>query len=120
MDTTTSLSLARIALGAAAYAAPELSLKAMMLDHRNPQTPLFVRLFGVRDLAIGVATMVAPPEQKRALLGLGMLVDAGDAAAGVLALRSGAVKPAVGMAITGAGASAALLALVAVGQRRRA
>jgi hypothetical protein len=120
MDNAMSLSLARIAIGAAAYAAPELSLRAMMLDSTHAETTLFVRLFGVRDLALGVATLLAKPQHKPAMLGLGMLVDAGDAGAGYLALRSGAVKPAVGMAIAGAGASAILAGLVAVAQQRKA
>src|SRR3954469_15261877 len=109
MDKVTSLSLGRIAIGAAAYAAPELSLRAMMLDHTHRETPLFVRLFGVRDLALGVATLLAKPQHRRALLALGMLVDAGDAGAGFLALRSGALKPAIGLALTGAGASAVVV-----------
>src|SRR5437763_8434561 len=117
MDNATSLSLARIAIGAAAYAAPELSLKAMLLDHTSRQTPVFVRLFGVRDLAIGAATLLAKPQHKKALLGLGMLVDAGDAGAGFLAFRSGAVKPAVGMGLTAAGALAVLAGLAGIGQQ---
>ncbi|MDX6325537.1 MAG: hypothetical protein QOK15_1891 [Nocardioidaceae bacterium] len=119
MDKATSLALARLGIGAAAYAAPELSLKAMMLDHTHLETPIFVRLFGVRDFALGAATLVAKPQHKRAWLALGMLVDAGDAGVGLLALRSGAVKPAVGMALTGAGASAALVALVAIAQQKK-
>src|SRR3954453_4736430 len=110
MDNATSLSLARIAIGAAAYVAPELSLKTMMLDYTHRETPIFVRLFGVRDVALGLATLLAKPQHKRAMLGIGMLVDAGDAGAGFIALRSGAVKPAIGIAITGAGASAVLAA----------
>jgi hypothetical protein len=120
MDNATSLSLARIVIGTAAYAAPELSLKAMMLDHTHRETPIFVRLFGVRDIAIGVATLLAAPQHTRALLGLGMLVDAGDAGAGFLALRSGAVKPLVGIGLTAAGASAVLAAAVAVAQQKKA
>lgn len=120
MDNVTSLSLARVAIGSAAYAAPELSLKAMMLDHTHRETPIFVRLFGVRDLALGLAILLAKPQHKRALLGLAMLVDAGDAGAGYLALRSGAVKPAVGIGLTAAGASAVLAGAAAVMQQRRA
>jgi hypothetical protein len=119
MDKATPLSLARIAVGVAACAAPELSLRAMMLDDTGPGARLFVRLFGVRDLALGVATLVAPPADRTALLAVGMVVDAGDAATGLLALRSGAVKAPVGLGITGSGTSAALAALVAIRPLRR-
>ena len=118
MDNVTSLSLGRIVIGAAAYAAPELSLRAMMLDHTHRESPLFVRLFGVRDLAIGVATLLAKPQHRRAMLAIGMLVDAGDAGAGYLALRSGALKPAVGIAVTAAGASAVLVGAAAIAQQK--
>jgi hypothetical protein len=117
MDNVTSLSLARVAIGAAAYAAPELSLRAMMLDHTHRETPIFVRLFGVRDFALGAATLVAKPQHRRMLLALGMLVDAGDAGAGLLALRSGSVKRPVGLALTGAGSAAVLAGLVAMAQQ---
>jgi hypothetical protein len=117
MDNVTSLSLGRIVIGAAAYAAPELSLRAMMLDHTHHETPLFVRLFGVRDLALGVATLLAKPQHRRAWLAVGMLVDAGDAGAGYLALRSGALKPAGGVALTGAGAPAVLVGAAAIARQ---
>jgi hypothetical protein len=48
-----------------------------------------------------------------------MLVDAGDAGAGVLALRAGAVKPVVGIALAGAGASAVLAGAVAIAQQTK-
>jgi hypothetical protein len=118
MDNVTALSLARIAFGAAAYAAPEQSLKAVMLDHTHPEAPYLMRIFGVRDLALGAATLLAKPEHRPALLKLGMLVDAGDAGAGALALRAKAVKPGVGAVLTGAAASAVVAGLVALGQQK--
>ncbi|CAA9323185.1 MAG: hypothetical protein AVDCRST_MAG34-1561 [uncultured Nocardioidaceae bacterium] len=119
MDNATSLSLARIAVGAAAYAVPERSLKAMMLDHTHHEAPFLMRIFGIRDLALGVATLLARPEHKPALVRLGMLVDAGDAGAGALALRAHAVKPALGAVLTGVPASAVVAGLVALGQQKR-
>src|SRR3712207_6110558 len=96
MDNATSLSLARIAFGAAAYAVPERSLKTVMLDHTHPEAPYLLRIFGIRDVALGVATLLARPEHKAAFVTMGLLCDAGDAGAGALALRAKAVKPAVG------------------------
>ena len=119
MDNATTLSLARIVAGAGAWAAPEFGLKTAMLDPTAPQSPYLVRLFGVRDVALGAITLLAKPEAKPALLKLGILVDAGDAAAAVLALKAEAVKPPTGVALAGVAAAAVVAGFVAVGQQRR-
>jgi len=117
LDHATTLSLARIVVGAAAWASPELSLKSAMLDPAAPQSPYLLRLFGARDMALGLVTLLAAPEYKRALLGVGLAVDGADAAAAVLAVQKKAVEPVAG-AVLAAGAGAAILAgLVAVGQQ---
>jgi hypothetical protein len=92
MDPTTALSIGRVALGAAAWAAPGPGLRAAMLD-RTPQAPFLVRLFGVRDVALGAATLLAGPETRPALIAAGLVVDGADAVASVLAVREGAVRP---------------------------
>ena len=107
MDNATSLSLARIAIGTAAWVAPELSLRAGMLDASAPQSPYMLRLFGARDTALGVITLAAKAEHRPALLKVGLAVDAADAAAAVRALQAGQVR-------TPAGATRAGLAGVAV------
>ena len=119
MDNATTLSLARIALGAGAWVAPEFGLKVAMLDPTAPQSPYLARLFGVRDVALGVLTLMAEPAHKAALLKLGILVDAGDAAAAVLALKAGALKPPTGAALAGAAAGGVIAGAIAVGQHRK-
>lgn len=119
MDNATSLALARIAAGASAYAVPELGLKTAMLDPTAPQSPYLLRLFGVRDVALGVITLMAKPEAVPALLKLGMLVDASDAAAAVLALKSGAVKPPTGVALAGVATAAVIAGFAAFGQQKK-
>jgi hypothetical protein len=120
MDNATALSLARIAAGAGAWATPELGLKVAMLDPTAPQAPYLMRLFGVRDLALGAVTLLASPDHKPALLKLGLLVDAADAAAGVMAYRAGAVKPPTGFALTAMALSGVLAGVVALGQQKKA
>jgi hypothetical protein len=118
MDNATSLSLARIAIGAAAWAAPELSLRAGMLDAHAPESPYLLRLFGARDVALGAVTLFAAPEHKPALLRVGLAVDAADAGAAVMALRSRRLSTRTGAVLTGAAGAAMVAGLVALGQQR--
>jgi len=112
MDNLTGLALGRIAIGALAWAAPELGLKSLTFKG-EPQAAYLFRLFGARDVALGVLTLVAPPTQKLALLKAGIAVDAADAGAGVLALRSGAVGKPIGLLLTGVGAIATVAGVMA-------
>ncbi len=114
MDTATSLSLGRIALGTGAWAAPRLGLKAMLLDPDDPQGPFLVRLFGARDVALGVVTLLAEPGARPLLIKVGLAVDASDAAAALLALRAGALRPLPTVLIAGTAGSAVVAGLVAL------
>ena len=116
MDNLTGLALGRIAIGALAYAAPTLGLSSLTFKG-EPQAAYLFRLFGARDVALGVLTLVAPPSQKLALLRAGIAVDAADAGAGLLALRSGAVGKPIGLLLTGFGAAAAAAGAVAHAQQ---
>jgi hypothetical protein len=118
MDNLTGLSLGRIALGAVAYAAPSLGLKALTFEG-GPQATYLVRVFGARDLALGVLTLVAPPSQRLALVKAGIAVDAADAAAGLAALRSGGVGKPMGVLLTAVGAAAAVTGVVIHGDLER-
>lgn len=117
MDNATSLSLARIVVGAAAWVSPQFSLKAAMLDPTAPQSPYMLRLFGTRDAALGLITLMAKPEHKPALLKVGLGVDAGDAAAALQALQAGQLKPPAGITLTAAAGAAVVAGLVALKQQ---
>ena len=116
MDQATSLSIARIVVGTAAWVAPKPALKAGLLDAAAPQSPYLLRLFGARDVALGTITLLAPPATRPALLKVGMAVDGGDAAAALLALKSGQLKPVAGVVLAGAGVAAVLAGVQALGQ----
>ena len=48
-----------MAVGASAWATPRLAGKAFGLDaDDNPQSPYLARLFGIRDIALGVGRAV--------------------------------------------------------------
>jgi hypothetical protein len=112
MENATALSLIRMAAGAGAWATPTLSLRVIGLDER-PQAAYLMRLFGVRDLALGVITLLAGPEHRRAVLALGALVDASDAASSALALRRGVVGRAAGVALAGTATAAVVVGVTA-------
>src|SRR5947208_3092964 len=92
-QTIRSLAMLRMAVGTSAWATPRLAGKAFGLDAEgNPQSPYLARLW----------------------LTLGVVCDAADAAAGVLAGRGGYLpKPATVM-VTGVALVAAGLGLAAL------
>lgn len=116
MDNATSLSLARIAIGTAAWASPDLALRGAMLDATAPESPYLLRLFAARDIALGALTLFAKPERKPALLRMGMVVDALDAGAAALAVRAKELRPVHGAVLAGAGAAAVVSGVIALSQ----
>ena len=57
---TMSLARARIAIGAAAVLFPGLATRAMSSDRKsNGIAPLFARMLGARDIALGLGTVIA-------------------------------------------------------------
>jgi hypothetical protein len=115
-QTIRSLAGIRMAIGTSAWATPRLAGKAFGLDSdANPQSPYLARLFGVRDLALGIGALTTTGESRRHWLMLGMMCDAADAAAGYIAGRAGYLPkvPTVlvtGVALVAAGLGAAALA----------
>jgi hypothetical protein len=69
-----------------------MAAKTFQLDPvTNPQVPYVVRLFGAREVALGLATLLVRGKAQRGLIGLGVLVDGADAATGYLAMKDGSV-----------------------------
>lgn len=79
----------RLAIGTGAWAAPALTAKLFGLNPvANPQATYVARLFAIRNVALGAAGLKAGPGQKQALQA-GVVCDLFDAAASLLAKRSG-------------------------------
>ena len=116
MNPVIGLSLGRIAVGALALANPATAAKTFQLDPAtNPQVPYVVRLFGAREVALGVATLLARGKGQRGMIALGVLVDGADAATGYLAMQDGSVsrKTAMTLIVPAVGAvGSGLLGLV--------
>lgn len=113
MNPVTGIALGRAGIGVLAVVNPALAAKAFQLDpETNPQLPYITRLFGVREIALGAATLLSRGAARRNLAVTGIVVDAGDAVSGYLALQEGTVNrrsaaaliaPAVGAVAAGIG-----------------
>ncbi len=79
----------RFIFGAASWAMPKFTMLAMGLDpHANPQAAYMARLFGIRDVALGVGILSTRGDARRTWWRIGMMCDLGDALAGALSARN--------------------------------
>jgi hypothetical protein len=84
----------RLAVGFGAWLLPRLAGRLFGLDvDGNPQLPYVARLFGVRDIVLGLGTMTSEGEAQNAWLRAGLVCDAADFAAGLLARRNDEIGP---------------------------
>lgn len=105
----------RSAIGAGAWLAPRLSGKLFGLDvDGNPQAPYLARLFGIRDVVLGVGLAGSQGKQREQWLQLGIVCDLADAAAGVLAGRAGELPGRATVMVTGTALLAAGLGIAAL------
>jgi hypothetical protein len=82
----------RVSIGSGTWLAPRLAGTLFGLDARaNPQLPYVGRLFGIRDVVLGAGVQMSTGESRRLWLQLGMVCDAADAAAGLIAGRNGEI-----------------------------
>jgi hypothetical protein len=84
------LSVTRISIGSGAWVAPRFSGRLFGLDpDANPQLPYLGRLFGVRDVILAAGAQMSTGSNRQLWLRLGLVCDAADAAAGLIAGRNG-------------------------------
>lgn len=118
MNPVIGLSLGRIAVGAVALASPETAARMFQLDPvSNPQVPYVTRIFGSREVALGLVTLVARGRAQKGLIGVGILVDAADAATGYLAMQDGTVSRKTAMTLIGPAVGAIGAGLVGMVRR---
>jgi hypothetical protein len=92
MNPKQQLPAIRIAVGGGAFAAPELTAKIFGLTRTDAEAIFLARLFGIRDIALGIGQMVANGEAESLWWQLGIVCDAADAVTAVLMLKSGGPK----------------------------
>ena len=80
----------RIVVGVLSWFAPNLAGTLFGLDvKKNKQAPYLARLFGVRDIALGVGTLMATGSARRTWLQMGLVCDTADAAAAGIGHKDG-------------------------------
>lgn len=110
------LSFMRVVIGLGGVVAPRFGARMFGLEpERNPGLPYTMRLFAVRDAALGVGLAAADPRDRDRWLDLGLASDASDVAAALLAGRSGALTRRSALMCAGAASVAVLLGLAAKG-----
>lgn len=101
---------ARLLVGLSSWLAPRTTWRLVGLGSPSDRgsSDAVTRLFGVRDLALGLALLQPGPGARTAALRTGVVIDSVDTVAGLLAVRAGAPRP----SLVGVAAGAALLATV--------
>jgi hypothetical protein len=97
----------RLAIGIGSWVAPGLTGRLFGLDPAdNPQALYVTRLFGVRDAALAIGALTTAGEAQRRWVQLGLVSDAADVGAAVLAQRDGSVSTPVALMLGGVAAAA--------------
>jgi hypothetical protein len=115
MDPITGLAYGRIAVGTISLLSPKLAARLFLLDpNTNPQLPYLGRLFGSREIALGVITLAAPDDARRRLVQVGVAVDAADALTGIASVVSGNVPKKTALLLTVAGVASTTTGVLAL------
>ena len=104
MNPLQQLAYGRIAIGVLSWIAPAFVARVFGIGGPT-ESHMPARLFGARDLALGVGTLTATGETQKKLVQLGVLCDTLDLGAAVVGKREGSLPA----------APAALLGVVAAG-----
>lgn len=107
----------RIGIGALAWARPDAAAKLFGLPAPDGQARYLWRLFGVRDVAVGLGTVTSAGGARRTWARVGLACDAADGAAG--ALSRGEVRPTTTAAMVTVPAAAVAFGLWALRPERR-
>ena len=107
MEPITGLAYGRIVFGALSLVSPSLAARLFLLDPKtNPQLSYMGRMFGSRELALGVMTLASSGATRRRLVQLGVAVDGADAYTGIVTAASGAVPKKAAVLLSVAAAAA--------------
>jgi hypothetical protein len=79
-----SLAAMRIGIGALAWARPDLAARLFGLQSPDGQARYLWRLFGVRDVLVGLGTVSGTGPRRRVWARVGLACDVADGAAGAL------------------------------------
>lgn len=81
-----SLAAMRVAAGVLAWVSPKLTARVFGLSGDGGDAHYAWRLFGIRDVVLGVGTLKSSGAQRRAFATAGLVCDVADGAAGAVGL----------------------------------
>ncbi len=109
--------VARCSLGAASLVVPRLTIRMLQLDiEPNPPAEFLIRIFGVRDIFLGVAPFLISDPGRSTVLGSATGVDLSDLAVAALAGLTGRIPPRAAIIISGAALIGAVLSAATTGR----
>ena len=108
MKPITALAVGRIAAGASAFLLPSLSGQLLGVGG-PPQAHLAARLFGGRDLVLGIATLTFKGERRAGIITAGAAADVLDIASAALGARQGTLHPAKALPLIAVAAGATVI-----------
>jgi hypothetical protein len=120
---TRAILIGRFGLGAASLILPRFTARLLQMDpDANPASSFLMRLFGVRDIFLGVAPLLVSGQGRSRILGVATGVDLTDATGAVIAGLTRQIPPrasavAAATALTGACLSAATVGRGPLGRR---
>jgi hypothetical protein len=106
------MAVSRIGAGKLTWISPDLSAKVFGI--RGEQSAYLGRLFGSRDIALGLAVLSRNPAIRRTALRMGIVIDACDCAAAVLETKRGKLTPVGSALLIGGAATFAVLGVIAL------
>lgn len=84
----------RIGIGAMAWIRPSATATLFGMRGTPPaESPYLWRLFGIRDVVVGTATLRATGAERRAWVAFGLVCDAADGTAAIIGRRNGSLPP---------------------------
>lgn len=110
-----ALAAMRIGIGALAWARPEVTARLFGFSDPDGQARYVWRLFGVRDVLVGLGTVTSSGQRRRTWARVGLACDVADGAAGALGRDD--VKPVSAAAMIGVPAAAVAFGSWALGRR---
>ncbi len=101
-DAVKALAGVRILIGVSSWLTPRVAGRLFGLDAKsNPQSPYLARLFGVRDIALGIGALASEGDARRLWLVAGLACDGADAVAGVAGGARGYLPKFTSVLVTG-------------------
>jgi hypothetical protein len=108
-----NLAAGRAFVGGFTWLAPQKAARLFGLEP-DPKSAYVARLFGVRDVALGIGAVSTDGDAQRKWLALGLFCDALDLVASGLAYRDGAMRPQTAALAGGAALGGAMLGAMAL------